>query len=212
LKAKYLLAFEYLENGDTTLVAKVLNAIPATFTLSNTQEQVYYDYLDYFGVLTSLKTEGKSILELSSYQITVLQNLSATGGEPVSSYARNILLANQLMKYYEPILIPDMSNPAPSKPNVKPDQITPDEYFRIYPNPAKHYAIVEYRLKDYQNSSDQVIFVITNQEGKVMEKVQVQKQQDQFVLNTTSYVTGNYVCTLVIGGNILQSQKFVIIR
>ena len=45
-----------------------------------------------------------------------------------------------------------------------------------------------------------------------MERVQVQKQQDQFVLNTTSYVPGSYVCTLIIGGNILQSQKFVIIR
>jgi len=212
LKAKYMLAFEYLENGDTTLVANTLNAIPATFTLSNTQEQVYNDYLDYFGILTSLKTEGKSVLELSSNQITVLQNLSATGVEPVSSYARNILLANQLMEYYEPILIPDMSNPAPSKPNVKPDQVTLDEYFKVYPNPAKHYAIVEYNLIGYQNSSNQVIFVITNQEGKVMGRIQVQKQQDQFVLNTTSYVPGNYVCTLFIGGDILQSQKFIIIR
>jgi len=212
LKAKYLLAFEYLENGDTSLVANTLNAIPATFTLSNTQEQVYDDYLDYFGILTSLKTEGKSILELSSDQLTVLQNLTAAGREPVGSFARNIVLANQLTEYYEPILLPDMSNPAPSKPNVKPDQITPEEYFKVYPNPAKHYAIIEYSLKDYQNSSNQVIFVITNQEGKVMERIMVQKQQDQFVLNTTSYVPGNFVCTLIIGGKILQSQKFVIIR
>ena len=58
----------------------------------------------------------------------------------------------------------------------------------------------------------QVIFVITNQEGKVMERIMAQKQQDQIVLNTTAYVPGNYVCTLIIGGNILQSQKFVIIR
>ena len=212
LKAKYMLAFEYLANGDTTLVTNTLNAIPSTLTLSNSQELIYNDYLDYFVILTSLKTEGKSVLELSSDQLIVLQNLSATGREPVSSYARNILLANQLMDYYEPILIPDMCNPAPSKPNVKPDQITSDEYFKVYPNPAKDFAIVEYRLKGYQNSSNQVIFVITNQEGKVMERIHTQKQQDQFVLNTTTYAPGSYVCTLIIGGNILQSQKFIIIR
>ncbi len=105
-----------------------------------------------------------------------------------------------------------MSNPAPSKPNVKPDQITPDEYFKVYPNPAKHYAIVEYTLKGYQNSSNQVIFVITNQEGKVIDRIMENKQQDQFILNTTGYLPGTYLCSMFYEGKILQSQKFVIIR
>jgi len=212
LKTKYLLAFEYLHDNDTTFVAAVLNAIPTSFSLSDAQAQVYNDYLDYFGILTSLRTEGKSVFELSLNQITVLQNISVAGREPVSSYTRNILLANQLTEYYEPILFPDLTNPAPSKPDRKPDPATSEAYFRLYPNPAKHYTIVDYSLTGLQSPQNQIIFVITNQEGKEMENILVYKQYDQFILNLADFVPGNYICTLYAEGKKIQSQKVLVIR
>ena len=212
LKAKYLLAFEYLKIDDTANVTSTLNMIPNIFDLSNEQENLQNDYQDYFGVLASLKSENKSILELNTGQITVLQNLSATGREPVCSYARNILLANQLTQYFEPILLPDLTNPPPSKPLVKPETTASEIYFKLYPNPARQYAIIEYSLSGFQNIQNPIIFVITNLEGKEIKRIQVYKQFDQFILNTTNYIPGTYVCTLYAGGKNLQNQKFVIFR
>jgi len=212
LKAKYHLAFEYLKQCDTVNITNTLNSIPITFSLSTIQQGVYNDYIEYFEILTDLKSENKSILELDSGQITTLQDLLSSGHEPVKSYARNILLANQLTEYHEPILIPEVNNPSGSKPITISEQQTSSTYFRLYPNPTNQYAIIEYYLSEYSDSQNSSIFVITSQEGKVIERIMVNKQQDQFILNTTEYLPSTYVCSMFFEGKRLQSQKFIIIR
>jgi len=212
LKSKYLLAFEYLKQCDTVNVTNTLNSIPITFSLSTIQQGVYNDYIEYFEILTDLKSENKSILELDSGQITTLQDLLSSGHEPVKSYARNILLANQITGYHEPILLPELNNPSGSKPIISSEQQTSKTCFRLYPNPTKQYAIIEYDLSEYSDSQNSSIFVITTQEGKMIDRIIVNKRQDQFILNTTGYLPGTYLCSMFYGGKILQSQKFTIIR
>ncbi|MBC8456605.1 MAG: T9SS type A sorting domain-containing protein, partial [Deltaproteobacteria bacterium] len=212
LKAKYLLAFEFLGTDDTAQVINTLNSIPGNFTLTGARQALHNDYQEYFEVLLGLKSENRSILELDSGQMTTLQDLVTLGHEPVKSYARNILLANQLFEYHEPILLPELNNPSGSKPITISEQQTSNTYFRLYPNPTNQYAIIEYCLAEYSDSQKSSIFVITTQEGKVIDRIMVNKQQDQFILNTTGYLPGTYLCTMFYEGKSLQSQKFVIIR
>jgi len=212
LKAKYMLAFEYLKLGDTTNVNNTLNAIPNTFELSNEQEDLYIDYQDYFDILVTLKSENKSILELTQGQITALQNLSVTGREPVSSYTRNILLANNMMQYFEPILLPDLTSYPPSKPFVEPDLIMVDDYFKVFPNPSKYYLIIEYNLKDDFIAASGLSFKIYDVSGKQIDQVFIRKQQDQMIIPVESYSPGVYLCCLYNKEKVVQSIRFTVIK
>jgi len=212
LKAKYLMAFEYLKMGDTANVTSILNSIPYTFNLSNEQKDLYADYQDYFDILLTLKSENKSILELTQDQITALQNLSATGREPVGSYARNILRANNLVQYYEPILLPELTNPPPSKPIVESNQITPDDYFKVFPNPAKYFVIIEYNLKEDFTATSGLSFKICDVSGKQIDQVFIRKQQDQFSIPVESYSPGVYLCCLYNQAKVVQSVRFTVIK
>jgi len=212
LKSKYLLTFEFLGIDDTAQVINTLNSIPGNFTLNGARQAIHNDYIEYFEILLGLKSENKLILELDSVQINTLMDLVISGHEPVKSYSRNILLANQLTEHYEPILLPEVNNPSGSRPITISEQQTPNTYFRLYPNPTNQYAIIEYYLAEYSNSQNSSIFVITTQEGKVIDRIIVNKKQDQFILNTTGYIPGTYLCSMFYEGKILQSQKFTIIR
>ncbi|TSA28876.1 MAG: T9SS C-terminal target domain-containing protein [Bacteroidetes bacterium] len=212
LKAKYLLAFEYLKSGDTASVMSTLNAIPNTFNLSNEQEVLHADYQDYFDLLLALKSENKSILELTQDQITALQNLSATGREPVGSYARNILRVNNLVQYYEPILLPELTNPPPSKPIVESNQITPDDYFKVFPNPAKYFVIIEYNLKEDFTAASGLSFKICDVSGKQIDQVFIRKQKDQFSIPVESYSPGVYLCCLSNKAKVIKSIRFTVIK
>lgn len=212
IQAKYLLAFEYLKQGDTTQALSTLNAVPAQFILSGNQQTVYAGYVNYFSLLTTLKREQRSIMELTQDETAMTETMAASNPEPIAGYARNILRANQTLTYREPILLPDLTKSTAVNSWIKTGQISSEKYFRLFPNPAKDYVIIEYSVKEYQKPSDLIIFVITNQEGKMIENIQVNKQQDQFFLQTGTFKSGNYICSMYAGGNILQSQKFILIK
>jgi len=212
LESAYLLAFDYLKNGDTANVTNTLNSIPNNYTFSDTREEVYNDYQEYFGILSLLKSQNKSVLELNSGQLAVIQNLTNTGHEPVRSYSRNILLANQLTGYSEPILLPDPISTDPSRSVEKSDLTIPEGYFRLFPNPAKHYVIIEYNLKNDFAGSSAKSFVVYNVCGKKIDYRSIHKPQDQMILSTENYPSGVYFCCLSMNGNVVQSIRFTVLK
>lgn len=191
------------------MITSTLNAIPNQFSLSENQQNAHSNYLAYFNVLNSLSTEHRSVLEMYPEEISAIQNLANTSLEPLAGYSRNILIANQLLNYREPILLPDMTKSGIDKPETFTGHINSETYFRIYPNPAGDYIILEY---SNPIPSGNIIFVITNLEGKELRKIQVSKQQDQFVVKTDEFGSGTYLCTMYCGNNKLQSQKFIVIQ
>jgi hypothetical protein len=212
LGSAYKLAFEYLENGDTVNLSNTLNSIANNFSLSGIQEEIYNDYQEYLGVLSSLRSENKTMFEMDSGQIAVMQNIATTGQEPVCSYARNILLANQLMDYCEPILLPDSVNTSPSKPIQKLDLTIPEGYFSLYPNPTKQYLILEYNLSVITIGSSVPMCTIYDAAGKQIKQISLNKAQDQMIIPVETYSSGVYLCCLSVNGKFLQSCRFTIAK
>jgi len=210
IESKYSLAFEFLKTHDTALVNSTLNGIPISFSLTSVQQKTWQDYKDYFGVLKSLRSAHQSIKMLRQNQIAVLRTLDSTASEPIKMMAKNMLIGYGMVTYNEPILLPDdtKSLPCPTSYHIS---HSPDRsYMKIYPVPASSYVIIEYKYATNFSDKAQIEFIIHNANGKSIETIYTNKNQDQLFLNTLSYPSGLYVCTMKIKGKNIESDKFTI--
>ena len=212
LDGQYLLASEYFAIGDTTRMNNTLNSISGTFTLDKTRQLQYQDYLTYFSFLKSLHAQGKDIFQVDGSQIAQLQEFSASLSEPVVSYVRNILIANNQVNYFEPIIIPDDTKSAPETNKLKTSHFSKTCSLRIFPNPAKDYIIAEYNTQNLSLGNNEILLTITSSDGKILETRVLSKPQDQQLIETGDYKPGFYLCSLKTGNKIMASCKFTIIQ
>lgn len=210
IASKYQLAFAYLDKKDTVGVHNTLNAIPGLFSLTPHESNIHQAYLDFFGIMNSLVVQGKPITDLSPSQIAGIQFLAETTSDPVQTLCRNILITNQLCIYNEPILLPDGTKSSKLKRFVKTGSIAPQSFFKLFPNPAKEFIIVEYNLQDRFKTGMEWNIILTNIQGqKILSRI-VSKQQDQVLIGTSLLPKGTYFCTLYLSGKALETQRFII--
>jgi len=211
ITSKYLVAFKYLEINDTLHLNLTLTSIPLSFLLDNSQLQLHQDYLSYFQILKSLKSKHQNWHQLPQNIVYQLQTLAGNSKEPVRTFARNILIMNNFMDYSEPITLPnENTKSAPDKGFIKTSKISSQTYMKLYPNPSNQYIIIEFNLKEKYNSGRTVQFLVSNITGSQLCKFYSGKSQDQMLFNTSLYPSGQYICTLIIDGKLIESQKFTI--
>jgi hypothetical protein len=160
--------------------------IPSIFSLSPEETSLFQAYLTYFGVMNSLAGQGKSITEMSQSQLATMQSLMENGSDPVQSLSRNVLIANNLYSYTEPIILPDQTKSAKQKTPIKTGKITTVSYMKLFPNPANEFIIVEYNLKDKFTIGQVGEISVTSFQGQKLIKEMITKQQDEVLINTST--------------------------
>jgi hypothetical protein len=159
-----------------------------------------------------LKSQNKSILGLNSTQISQLVNIVANGTEPVQTYARNVLIANRIMEYNEPIILPDNTKSQDLPKFYKTSKLVQDRYMKIFPNPANHYFIIEYNLRNKFGDNPKIEFSLFSSEGKPILSKFEHKNQDQVLIETRNFEEGTFICSMKVNGKNLCSEKVVIIQ
>jgi hypothetical protein len=212
LSSKYQLAFEYLSRKDTVGVHTTLNSIPSMFSLDNEETALHQAYLTYFSVMNTLVAQGKLITGLSQSQIAPMQSLMENGPDPVQSLARNILIANNLYGYTEPIILPDETKSAKQKTPIKAGKINTLSFMNLFPNPSNQYIIVEYDLKDKLSAGQTGELTITTIQGQKAINTSITKQVDQVLISTSTLPVGTYLITLKAFGKVIETKRFIIVR
>jgi len=78
-------------------------------------------------------------------------------------------------------------------------------------NHARQYVIVEYNLgKELSGKQDQIVFLVSTSDGKIIETKVLSKTQDQFLVNTTTYSQGIYLFSIQLSGKILNTKKVTV--
>jgi hypothetical protein len=110
--------------------------------------------------------------------------------------------------YYEPVLLSDPFKSVKVLPE-RPGEITTEtnNWFKLFPNPACTYFIVEYVIE--VTASDAKIR-ITDVLGREIMKIPVSKQYDQMVVHTNTMDEGIYLVTLEVNGITFQTDKLTI--
>lgn len=209
-EARYMLACKQLAEGDTEAAGNTLAAITATFGLTPAEMIVQEKYLSYFAVVESMDTDTLPGYECDSLQLAALTLLMQEGCEPVSSYARNLLIANGAVIYNEPYLVADelKSTQAKRERRIIITPIAP--FLTLSPNPCRNFVIAGYSLED-KLASDAFLTISTLQ-GVEIKTIQLLGAKDQVVISLNNFNPGVYVASLKDGGKLMDSKKIIIVK
>jgi len=209
LWAKYDLAFGYLMNNDTSSTRYTLNEIPTSFDLNFDQVTEYQEYMDLFNLLIQIKHQGKTVMEIDSIQKETLYNILDNSKGRVNAYIRNILQITDTLKYSEPYILPDLENKS-SMVRIKPERKKYEKnLFKLYPNPASDYVIIEYQLKGTPRKGQILMY---NSEGQLVKTMILNDTHDYLVISLKDLKSGTYFYRLVIDDKSVETKKLSIIH
>jgi hypothetical protein len=191
----YKLAFLYIYNHDSASCINILNSIPQLSNLSDKQMDEYDDYVSFMGILWSLNQDTTS---LDSIKIGQLTDLLARNSK-ITYLARNLLVANGLMDYAEPIYLADELKTISVIPNQPRDYKNTKSYLTVFPNPAKNYIIVSYDLKERQGKSK---IIINSIDGKPCLQEDLTGIKNQTIISLSEILSGVYCINLENNGEI----------
>jgi hypothetical protein len=207
VEAKYELAFEYIINGEYATASTVLNNIPNQFTLDDDQINTHQQYIAFMPIAIDLYQNNKSVMELDSTQFQLLDSLATDIYSFPSAFARNIMFFTGKLAYEEPYILPDTSLKAEAleKPYMAKENLPPK--FKIYPNPAGNYLVIEYNLE--MEGCDGIVLFRDNM-GKTVKAVNVSSDKYSMVISTSEIISGVYYVSLLCDEQLLATEKLII--
>jgi len=193
-------AWLLLEAGDTTTATNRMASIPNEINLVCTDVTEHEEQLAFMQWLIQ-----NPVIE--EEKTDALADFVQSPSNAVSSAARSIMVAHNLLEYKEPYLVPDLTKSGEVRdPKTLPAKNS-DELLKIYPNPGKDYITVEYSVEGNNNSC---YYEITDQSGKVVKKSILGKSADQVIIDTRDLASGSYYISLISGNKNVAGSRFII--
>lgn len=195
-------AWILLETGDTTGALNQISNISSQLELTSeeynelNQQQSYLQWIIANPIVDAIATE-------------TLVNFMQSSSSSVSSAARSILVANDMMVYDEPYLAPDLTKKTTVKLPKQKGSLNNPEVLRVYPNPTSNYITIEFDLGD--EASDALIEII-DASGKIVWVKKSNKSKNQLVADVQMLSTGNYLARLYSNRHLIASKTFVIYK
>ena len=205
--ARYQEAFFRNESFDSSGASVIMTTIPQEFDLSQDLQIEHQYFTQMIAMEQSSFSDGLSLLQSDSTQISELNNIKQSSDGIMKVYARNLLFGIQgFTDYTEPYLLPQPTLKE-SKIRWHKNPVTRHNSLKLYPNPADNYVIAEYFLKDKDLNC---VVKLYNSSGQVMNEIQVTGGHGYFKLVTDTYPPGMYICKLMCGNDILDMVKLII--
>jgi hypothetical protein len=209
LYSKYRLALRYLESGNTSFGDNIITSIPETYSLNPFQNQEYEQFTAFYNCKKRAEMNSNS-LTFDSIQVQILFNIieSDTGYRFFPTVlCRNALHATGFLTYSEPLLF-DSELKLTEKDNKRTSgKPILGEYLRIWPNPARDYVIIDYKVKP---NTKKIRITLTSINGKIYDNFQVINNQSQKVYSTAELYADSYIVALYGDDKLIQSKKLFI--
>ena len=144
-------------------------------------------------------------------QMSTLSDFSANDKELPGAYARNLLAANAVISYDEPILVP--TTPLKSKRIIhlgQPKLSQTPYYLKVYPNPANTYFIIEYKIPKNEILIRNCTIDMYDILGHQMMRFPLEKIYDRFKVNCEKIQPGIYIVSLKSNGKTKGQAKVLI--
>lgn len=206
IQYEYRLAEVY----DALASSKAENVLTAigNMELSDNEAKAHADYMSFRQLMQTWTAEDKNLAALSESDLGLLEdytkNATVTAGKAIT-----LLELNGMNTYKEPVYFPSEMELEDRSIEVYEEEDISTNRLLIYPNPADEYVVIEYALTE---SSHDISLVVTNTKGQVIYNEQLGYVQDELIIITDKFPTGQYFCTIYNRGNILKTDKFLLVR
>jgi hypothetical protein len=212
IDSRYQLVFEHLARGETQTASQILDSIPQTFSLSETEIQLYENYQAYIEVLIELKDLGLPVAEIDSIQRGLLLDLSTTALEPVKTCARNVLWMCDMISYSEPVILPDETKSVETLRPRNRKTSSSDNNLILYPNPASDYIIVDYKVDQKYGKKRSYVLSVLDFHGQTLFEKELIKPENQVLVDCRHFLPGEMFCKISNGSKAILVKKFIVVK
>ena len=209
LNAKYAKAFIHLYENDFEALDIMMSDIGAMLDGEDYQQQQYQEYLGFMEIARIMHEDSLSYEDLTTSQIDLLYNLAENGMFFPAAYARSLLKCyDPEFEYEEPIALPVVE----TYRKRGPVQFVPDTIgcsFKVYPNPALDYVILDFGM---QKEDITAVVHITDNKGRLINTIHLDEPVGQLMVGCRELTSGLYHFTLITKRKIVISRKVTIAR
>jgi hypothetical protein len=209
VKSQYELSFYYLQNGAYEDAANTFSNIPNCFALDERQQQEYISYQKLMPVLEFIYSNDCSEVQLDSNKLDTLFNIYADSSFVTSMYAQNILVNAGVLQYEVYCILPDTGLKAENLNAPQRRIETEPPLLKVYPNPASKYITIEYNIEDKGCSGE---LLLLDNLGKVIRSNYLKQTKNSTIIPTNNLVPGLYYVYLNCNGQVLASEKIIILH
>jgi len=208
VNADYSIVEDMLALDETEQAQIYLESITQRYKLSDEETIEYNNYYDFFIKLTSLISESKNIMQLSTDDLIGIQELAENGKGPAKIKARNLLTLYGSDYVPDPML-PNGSNTKRLVTREVQEQIkqNTEPYFSVYPNPAKNWINYTWRLPV---SISKASLVISDVNANPVYNMDIFKPIGQQVVDIRKWDGGTYIYSFITNGKDDIKGKFII--
>jgi len=176
--------------------------------LNSRQTAFYEKWLALNDIIPALFTDTTGYLMPDSIRTVALKQLAEEDHYLPGAWARNILIASGLKVYQEPIVFANqLKSSRKERYHFTRSGLSLSE-FKVYPNPARDYIIVEHYKK---NQTDEISVDILDSTGKNVQSVPLLNSESQ-VVSLNILLSGFYFIRVNINGITNETLKILVIR
>ncbi|MEW6136566.1 MAG: T9SS type A sorting domain-containing protein [Bacteroidota bacterium] len=204
LNADMQIVSSFIEDGDYTSAETLLDMIPTSYELEGAALSDFNNFKQLMLWQISLAQQGRTIIELDSSEIVMIENYAATDNM-AGKIAKGILEFAYGFHYCN--CLPGDSSSMKSSPAMKlVKRIDNDLFIEATPNPANTWVTFDYKIPDY---AGEPILQISDMKGNWVKKFTLTSKQGQQVWDVRDIQKGAYFYVLQVG-NLYKSGKLII--
>jgi hypothetical protein len=203
----YSVAESYIESNDFINASAYVNQIPTLFRLNEEQEAEQQNFSDYTEFRRNIADSNRNIMQLTSTEIEMLQQIADNNTGRSSVLAQNILcFGYQLCVDYLPAEGEQMRY---TKPIKSAKEVINAAYNKITatPNPANVYVAFSWELPLLKGEAQ---LIITDINGKAITQKTIAGKRGQWIWDTRSIKRGAYLYEIKTDNECLGNGKVII--
>ncbi len=197
--SKKQLAAYYAGRQNYQMATSVLNGfVPESF---EKQEEIQ-EICSFYTMLDDILNDSVAYDQLDTEQVSQLSTYS-DASPMVAAHTRALLHLNHACNYNEPVYIPMNNKSMKIIPMSSENDV--DE-LHVYPNPAKDYIVVSWKLDDMSEGGIQIF----DNKGVMMYAAKIHLAENSRVIPVSELSAGLYTLILKSSGHVQKSVKFTI--
>ena len=207
-KSNKMLTDYYLSTGDTVKALTKLNSLP----IDDAEALAYYDLRT---VLINLKSQDKTLWEMSDAQEQTIRDLAATDDNDSQTKLNAQIILN--LVFGDSIVINEnyiddftALNKSLIKINSNIDENAEFDFeLKLMPNPSNAETVISYKLPE---NSENASIIVYNYLGVKQLEFNLNKEETSVIITKDKLNTGVYTVSLIVNNNLLTNEKLIILN